>query len=98
MFNPGLALTVGFNSPTQGFGFDTDLLMGSSFSVDIAFTSKVLPQYAADLEDGAVRALLDELAQEMGRELIKNSRDLRPGHCSVSFLFLDLTPYGLDHL
>jgi hypothetical protein len=33
------------------------------------FTGEVLPQYAGDLEDGTVRELLDELAQEMGRAL-----------------------------
>jgi hypothetical protein len=33
------------------------------------FAGEVLPQYAADLDDGTVRALLDELAQEMGRTL-----------------------------
>jgi hypothetical protein len=33
------------------------------------FAGEVLPQYAGDLEDGTVRELLDELAQEMGRSL-----------------------------
>lgn len=33
------------------------------------FTGEVLPQYAADLDDGTVRALLDELAGAMGRAL-----------------------------
>ena len=33
------------------------------------FAGEVLPQYAANLDDGTVRALLNELAQEMGRTL-----------------------------
>ena len=33
------------------------------------FTGEVLPQYASDLDDRTVRALLDELAGEMGRAL-----------------------------
>ena len=33
------------------------------------FTGEMLPQYAGDLEDGTVRELLDELAEEMGRAL-----------------------------
>src|SRR6266851_3754850 len=33
------------------------------------FTGEVLPQYAGDLDDRAVRELLDELAGEMGRAL-----------------------------
>jgi hypothetical protein len=33
------------------------------------FTGEVLPQYAGNLDDSTVRALLDELAQEMGRTL-----------------------------
>src|SRR6202043_2425621 len=33
------------------------------------FTGEVLPQYAGDLDDGTVRTLLDELAEEMGRTL-----------------------------
>jgi hypothetical protein len=33
------------------------------------FTGEVLPQYAGDLDDGTVRKLLDELAEEMGRTL-----------------------------
>ena len=33
------------------------------------FAGEVLPQYAGNLDDGTVRALLDELAQEMGRTL-----------------------------
>jgi hypothetical protein len=33
------------------------------------FTGEVLPQFAGDLEDGTVRKLLDELAEEMGRTL-----------------------------
>jgi hypothetical protein len=33
------------------------------------FTGEMLPQYASDLDDRTVRALLDELAGEMGRAL-----------------------------
>src|SRR5712671_2779786 len=33
------------------------------------FTGEVLPQYAGDLDDRAVRELLDELAGQMGRAL-----------------------------
>jgi hypothetical protein len=33
------------------------------------FTGEVLPQYAGDLDDGTVRKLLDELAEEMGRTI-----------------------------
>src|SRR3984957_4176633 len=33
------------------------------------FTGEVLPQYAGDLDDGTVRKLLDELAEEMGPTL-----------------------------
>ncbi len=33
------------------------------------FTGEVLPQYAADLDDGTVRALLNELASAMGQAL-----------------------------
>jgi hypothetical protein len=33
------------------------------------FTGEVLPQFAGDLDDGTVRKLLDELAEEMGRAL-----------------------------
>jgi hypothetical protein len=33
------------------------------------FTGEVLPQYAGDLDDVTVRRLLDELAEEMGRNL-----------------------------
>jgi hypothetical protein len=33
------------------------------------FAGEVLPQYAGDLDDGTVRQLLNELAEEMGRTL-----------------------------
>ena len=33
------------------------------------FTGEVLPQFAGELDDGTVRKLLDELAEEMGRTL-----------------------------
>jgi hypothetical protein len=33
------------------------------------FAGEVLPQFAGNLDDGTVRALLDELAQEMDRTL-----------------------------
>jgi hypothetical protein len=33
------------------------------------FSGEVLPQYAGNLDDGTVRQLLDELAEEMGRTL-----------------------------
>jgi hypothetical protein len=35
----------------------------------VIFTGEVLPQYASDLDDRTVRALLDELAGEMGSAL-----------------------------
>jgi hypothetical protein len=33
------------------------------------FAGEVIPQYAGDLDDGTVRQLLNELAEEMGRTL-----------------------------
>jgi hypothetical protein len=47
---------------------DSDAEAASREPVAI-FAGEVLPQYAGDLDDGMVRELLDELAQEMGRAL-----------------------------